>query len=147
MINKLDLVADRGSLAELWQSDQRAVAISALTGEGLEELFSSIQSQVAQVENRCSLLVPHTAGALLSHIRAKATVLSEFYTQQGCLVEVQVSPALLGRLLSEGARYAEPTDLPADAPVQLVAVDDDDDDIDEAPATTRDADDLDPPPA
>jgi GTP-binding protein HflX len=147
VINKLDLVADRGSLAELWQSDQRAVAISALTGEGLEELFSSIQSQVAQVENRCSLLVPHTAGALLSHIRAKATVLSEFYTQQGCLVEVQVSPALLGRLLSEGARYAEPTDLPADAPVQLVAVDDDDDDIDEAPATTRDADDLDPPPA
>ncbi|MEQ1632768.1 MAG: hypothetical protein ABL997_10375, partial [Planctomycetota bacterium] len=110
----------------------------------LEDLYSAIQTKLSQVENRCSLLVPHNAGALLSHIRAKATVLSEFYTQEGCLVEVQVSPALLGRLLSEGARYAEPEDLPADAPVRLVTVDDSETDDSEppapGPATTDDAD-------
>ena len=67
---------------------------------------------LSDVENRCALMVPHTAGGLLAHIRAKATVISEFYTQEGCLLEVQASPALLGRLLSEGARYAEMEDLP-----------------------------------
>jgi hypothetical protein len=40
-------------------------------------------------------------------------VLSEFYTEQGCLMEIQASPALLGRLLAEGARMAEPDDRPA----------------------------------
>jgi len=42
--------------------------------------------------------------------------LSELYTEAGCLLEVQVSPALLGRLLAEGARVAQPGDRPADQP-------------------------------
>jgi len=110
--NKLDLVTDRSSLAALWQQDDHAVAISVQTGEGIEQLMAALQEQIALVENRCSILVPHSAGALLSQIRAKATVLSEFYTDQGCLMEIQVSPALLGRLLAEGARRAEPADRP-----------------------------------
>ena len=44
------------------------------------------------------------AGALHGEIRAKATVLSEFYTEDGCLMTIQASPALLGRLMAGGAR-------------------------------------------
>ncbi len=112
VLNKLDLVADRSDLAALWQRDARAVAVSVLKGDGLDELMAAMQDKLAVVENRCSILVPHAAGSLLAHIRAKATVLSEFYTEQGCLMEIQVSPALLGRLLAEGARRAEPSDRP-----------------------------------
>ncbi|MEY4828738.1 MAG: GTPase HflX [Planctomycetota bacterium] len=112
VLNKLDLIEDRTKLAELWQKDAQAVAISVHSGEGLDALNSAIQERLSDVENRCALMVPHTAGGLLAHIREKATVISEFYTQQGCLIEVQASPALLGRLLSEGARYAEAEDLP-----------------------------------
>jgi GTP-binding protein HflX len=110
VFNKIDQIDDRATLAELWHRDPRGVAISVKSGEGMDALMDSIQERLAQVENRCSLLVPHAHGALLSHIRAKATVLSEFYTQQGCLVEIQASPVLLGRLLAEGARYEQPGD-------------------------------------
>jgi hypothetical protein len=58
------------------------------------------------------LLLPHSAGALHGEIRAKATVLQEFYTEAGCLITIQASPALLGRLLAEGARVAQPSDRP-----------------------------------
>jgi GTP-binding protein HflX len=110
VLNKLDMVADRGELAGLWQADAKAVAISAKTGEGIPELMATLQERLADSENIVNILVPHQAGMLLSHIRSKATVHSEFYTEQGCLMEIQVSPALLGRLLAEGARMSEPGD-------------------------------------
>ncbi len=113
VLNKLDVVADRGSLAALWQLEPRAVPVSVLTGEGMPDLMAAIQRHLAEVENRVELLLPHSAGSLHGEIRAKATVLSEFYTEAGCLMEVQVSPALLGRLLAEGARVALPEDRPS----------------------------------
>ncbi len=112
VLNKLDLVTDRASMAPLWQAEPRAIAVSVRTGDGMPELMTAIQGRLAEVENRVELLLPHAAGALHGEIRSKATVLSEFYTEEGCLMEVQVSPALLGRLLAEGARRAEPKDRP-----------------------------------
>ena len=112
VLNKLDLVADRAQLAALWQQEPRAVAVSVLSGEGMPELLAAMQDHIASFENKVSILVPHAAGGLHGEIRAKATVISEFYTEQGCLMEIQASPALLGRLLAEGARMAEPGDRP-----------------------------------
>lgn len=115
VMNKLDLVGDRTSLAPLWQLEPRAIPVSVLTGEGMPDLMAAIQNYLASVENRVELLLPHSAGALHGEIRAKATVLSEFYTEEGCLMEIQVSPALLGRLLAEGARVAKEGDRPPSA--------------------------------
>jgi GTPase len=108
VLNKLDRVADRATMAPLWQHSPHAVAISVLNSDGLPDLFGAIQEHLARVENRVEILIPHTAGSLHAEIRAKATVLSEFYTEEGCLMELQASPALLGRLLAEGARRVEP---------------------------------------
>jgi 50S ribosomal subunit-associated GTPase HflX len=88
------------------------VALSVLTGEGMPDLMSAILARLAEVEHRVEILLPHAAFSLHGEIRAKATVLSEIYTEAGCLLEVQVSPALLGRLLAEGARVAQPGDRP-----------------------------------
>ncbi|MCR9247617.1 MAG: GTPase HflX [bacterium] len=108
VFNKLDRVEDRGQLAELWQLEPRAVPISVKTGEGEADLLAAVQTHLAAVENRISILLPHSAGGLHSEIRARATVLSEFFTEEGCLMEVQASPAVLGRLLATGARRADP---------------------------------------
>ena len=116
VLNKLDLVADRASLAPLFQMDANAVAVSVLTGDGLPDLFAAIQNHLAAVEQKVELLLPHSAGALHGEIRAKATVISEFYTEAGCLITIQASPALLGRLLAEGARVAQPEDHPPAEP-------------------------------
>ena len=103
VLNKLDQVDDRARLAPLWQVDPKAIPVSVQTGEGLQDLFAAIQAHLSDVENRVELLLPHSAGALHSEIRAKATVLSEFYTEEGCLMEIQASAALLGRLMAGGA--------------------------------------------
>ena len=116
VLNKLDLVGDRANLAPLWQAEPRAVAVSVQTGDGMPELMAAIQDHLASVENRVEILLPHSAGSLHGEVRAKATVLSEFYTEEGCLMEIQVSPALLGRLLAEGARVAEARDRPPSEP-------------------------------
>jgi GTP-binding protein HflX len=112
VLNKLDLVADRASLTPLWQIDPRAVPVSVASGDGMPDLMAAIQTHLASVEQTIQILLPHRAGGLHGEIRARATVLSEFYTEEGCLMELQASPSLLGRLLAEGARLAEPGDRP-----------------------------------
>jgi GTP-binding protein HflX len=112
VFNKTDLIADPASLSPLWQLEPHAVAVSVATGTGLPDLMSAIQSHLAAVENRVEILLPHAASNLHGEIRAKATVLSEFYTEAGCLMEIQASAALLGRILAEGARVAEAKDRP-----------------------------------
>ena len=113
VFNKIDQIDDRTQMAPLWQADPEAVAVSVKSGEGMESLMAALQEQLAVVENRVELLIPHSGGALRAEIHAKATVLSEFYTEQGCLMEIQVSPALLGRLLAEGASLHKKDEPPA----------------------------------
>ena len=107
VLNKLDLVEDRATLAPLWNIDPHAIAVSVQDGEGLPEVMAAIQNHLAAIENRVELLLPHTAGALHAEIRIRATVLSEFYTEDGCLMEIQASPAILGRLMAGGAQAVQ----------------------------------------
>ena len=114
VLNKIDVIEDRAELAELWQVEPRAVALSVKTGEGESEVMAAVQTHLASVENCVEILLPHTAGAIHSEIRARATVLSEFFTDDGCLMEIQASPAVLGRILATGARVAAPGDRPTE---------------------------------
>ncbi|MCA8942636.1 MAG: GTPase HflX [Planctomycetes bacterium] len=107
VFNKLDSIEDHSPLAALYARGGDAVALSAKTGENLDQLGRVLQDYLARTEQQIQILVPHTAGALHAEIRSSATVLSEFYTEDGCLMEVQVSPSMLGRLLSKGALLPE----------------------------------------
>eukprot|EP00904_Undaria_pinnatifida_P001918 jgi/Undpi1/11727/HiC_scaffold_37.g14022.m1 len=103
VINKLDLVEDRTLLADLYLHAPDAVEVSAYSGDGLDGLRIRLEELMADYERRVEVLIPHTAGALRAEIRARCTVISEIFTDQGCLMEISVSPALLGKLLSKGA--------------------------------------------
>ncbi len=108
LFNKLDQVEDHSLLAPLYAYGGKSVALSAKTGEGMEELGTTLAGYLASFEQKVELLIPHTAGALHNEIRTTATVLSELYTEEGCLMEIQVSPNMLGRLMSRGAIVPEP---------------------------------------
>ncbi|MCB9877436.1 MAG: GTPase HflX [Planctomycetes bacterium] len=127
VLNKIDRLDDRSALTPLWQVDPRAIPVSVHSGEGLPDLFAAIQEHLAAVENRVEILLPHSAGNLHNEIRNRATVLSEFYTEDGCLMELQASPALLGRLLAGGAVPVSSADgdndLPAPADGQVPGTD------------------------
>lgn len=101
--NKIDRVQDRAELAPLRSHVDDLVLLSALTAEGIPELEERLQLHLASVEQRVEILIPHTAGHLLSEIRTTATVVTELYTERGCLMELSISPGALGRLLSLGA--------------------------------------------
>ena len=103
VLNKIDAVDDHSQLARLYARDRHAVAVSAATGKGIDELDARLQASLASSERRVEILVPHAAGRLHAEIRQSTTVLSEFFTPEGCLMECLVSPALLGRLLAQGA--------------------------------------------
>ena len=112
VLNKTDQVEDQSMLAPLFQRGGTSVAVSAKTGAGLDDLAHSLQTYLASSEQVIQMLIPHTAGALHAEIRASTTVLSEFYSEDGCLMEVQATPAMLGRLLSKGAILRENRDTP-----------------------------------
>lgn len=103
VLNKADRLTDRSLLAPYYAHDPHAVVASAETGEGLDRLEERLQEHLAACERRIEILVPHAAGGLHAEIRNTTTVLSEFYTSEGCLVECLVSPRLLGELLAKGA--------------------------------------------
>jgi GTP-binding protein HflX len=103
ILNKIDRLPDRSATATLYAADRRAVAVSAVSGEGLADLEARLLQHLAYSERRVEILVPHTAGRLQAEIRRSTTVLSEVYTEEGCLMECLISASLLGRLLSKGA--------------------------------------------
>jgi len=102
VLNKIDRLIDQSLLAPLYAYSDKAVAVSALTGAGLDELQTSLQTFLADHEQLVTVLIPHDAAKLLAEIRATTTIISQFYTQAGCLLEIQVSPGMLGRILSRG---------------------------------------------
>jgi GTP-binding protein HflX len=106
VVNKIDAIADTTDLAPLRARHQDAVMISAKTGAGLPELEDRLQQHLASFEQHVQILVPHTAGHLVAELRSNATVVSEFYTEQGCLLELVVNALVLGRLLARGALLA-----------------------------------------
>jgi GTP-binding protein HflX len=103
VLNKIDALGDRGELAPLLVHEPHAVAVSALTGQGLDALEAMLQDHLARSERRIEILVPHRAAALHAEIRRSTTVLAESYTEEGCLMQCLISPSLLDRLLSKGA--------------------------------------------
>ena len=103
VLNKLELVEDHTLLAPLYREDAQAVAVSAHSGEGVDKLETQLQEILAASERRVELLIPHADGRLHAEIRRNTTVLTEFFTEEGCLMECLVSPMLLGRLLAQGA--------------------------------------------
>ncbi len=111
LLNKVDRLEDRSHLAPLYAYGGQAVAISASSGEGVYELQEALKAFLANSEQVVTVLVPHVAAKLYSEIRKSSTVLSEFYTESGCLMELQVSPSMLGRILSQGAHLPAGQDL------------------------------------
>ncbi len=115
VLNKTDAVQDLGELAPLRARYPEAILASAKTGAGMPELEDRLQKHLASFEQHVQILVPHVAGRLLSDLRSNATVVSEFYTEDGCLVECVVNAFVLGRLLARGAIMAPHGGPPANA--------------------------------
>lgn len=65
-LNKIDLLPDPTSSLDRVDEFERAVPISALTGEGIQTLLSSIEFELYQSMSQVKVLLPYQAGQLIS---------------------------------------------------------------------------------
>ena len=74
------------------------VAISAKTGQGIEELFAVIERELCKGRRRAVFLLPYSLGGMVETLHDKAQVLRVDYTAEGIEIEAEVDEVLFGRL-------------------------------------------------
>jgi GTP-binding protein HflX len=100
-VNKLDRVRATGRTAEAERLLERypgSVAISARTGEGVEELLLTIGDRLRQATEVVDLLVPWDRGDVLASVHREGEVLSEAAAEGGMQLRARLVAAGLGRL-------------------------------------------------
>ena len=96
VLNKVDLL-DAAERRELLIGDREAIAVSAETGEGVEELRDRIERAFAGTLRAVELLFPHSAGDRLSDLHEVAGELDREDRAEGVLVRARVPAALAHR--------------------------------------------------
>ena len=97
VLNKADL-ADPGDLAGLRTRYPGAVAVSARTGAGIEELRDRVAELLPRPTVRVEVLVPYSRGDLVSRAHATGEVIEEEHTGAGTLLTALVDQTLAAEL-------------------------------------------------
>jgi len=93
VVNKIDL-ADAGVIDRLLRRVPGAVAVSARTGAGIEELLERIAAGLPRPEAEIAVLIPFSRGDLVSRIHADGEVLAEEHIAAGTRIRARVPRAL-----------------------------------------------------
>ncbi|MCE7081223.1 GTPase HflX [Streptomyces sp. ST2-7A] len=101
VINKAD-AADPLVLQRLLRTEKRALAVSAHTGAGMDELLEWIDRELPRPEVELRVLVPYTEGGLVSRVHAEGEVLAEEHTGDGTLLTARVHEELAAELRRAG---------------------------------------------
>jgi GTP-binding protein HflX len=104
VLNKLDRVEEPGSLGPLL-AETGGVAISAATGQGVEDLLAEIEPATDPRSARLRLRIPYTDGPALSLCYESGRVLSREDLDEGVLLEVEIPRQLAGSV----SAYRSPT--------------------------------------
>jgi GTPase len=97
VLNKLDRLEDPAVAAALARM-RDGVAVSARTGEGIEELLVAIRQLLPRPGGPITLRIPHGAGAALASCYERGRVLTRADEPQHVRVEVELPPDVLGSL-------------------------------------------------
>ncbi len=97
VINKAD-AADPLVLQRLLRIEKHAIAVSARTGAGIDELLALIDAELPHPSVEIEALVPYTQGGLVSRVHAEGEVISEEHTPEGTLLKALVHEELASEL-------------------------------------------------
>lgn len=86
VLNKYDLVENTEFVPRV--SD--AVKISALKGEGIDELLTAVENNLPERTERLELMLPFSKSGLAAALREEGALLSEEYTEDGLKVTANV---------------------------------------------------------
>lgn len=98
VFNKSDKVHDQYELRRLIVETEGSCYMSALTGEGRQELETLIRKAVSRLMNRTRAVVPYDRGDLVSLCHERGRVISLEYVPDGVELVVELPPDLAPRL-------------------------------------------------
>lgn len=99
VINKAD-AADPFALDRLKLREKNSIAVSALTGDGIDELIAMIEAQLPSPQIDVKVLIPYSQGDLVARIYKEGHLLSREDTEQGTVIVAKV-PENLARVLED----------------------------------------------
>ncbi|GAA3376491.1 GTPase HflX [Streptomyces sannanensis] len=97
VINKAD-AADPLVIQRLLRIEKRSIAVSARTGEGIEELLRLIDADLPRPAIEIEALVPYAHGRLVARAHDEGEVISEEHTAEGTLLKARVHEVLAAEL-------------------------------------------------
>jgi len=103
--NKSDLLSEdrRAGLAQAARSrsdDERPMLVSAITGEGIDELLAAIERRMAAERRLLHVVVPAEDGAGLAWLYENGEVLARKASRDGSLaIDIRVGPERVERVL------------------------------------------------
>jgi len=116
VMNKTDAVTDDTALRVLTQREPAAVAVSALTGEGLDDLAGWVLGRIMEDEVEITVRVPQGDGHLLSQVAAAGQVLDRSYDDSDAVMLVRIARGRLSRLRKHHRELIVVGPVPADEP-------------------------------
>jgi GTP-binding protein HflX len=100
-LNKIDLLPDPTSSLDRVDEFERAVPISALTGEGIQTLLSSIEFELYQSMSQVKVLLPYEAGQLISLFHELGRIDEIQHNENAIIIEGRIPT----RLASQYSEY------------------------------------------
>jgi GTP-binding protein HflX len=98
VFNKCDRAYSKTLVGAYRKRYQRSVAVSALLGDGLDELRRMISDQVVSGTTRLRITYPVTNGAFDAFLRSRATILEETAEDDRMVVVIGADPRLQAEL-------------------------------------------------
>lgn len=104
VLNKIDLLPDRGEIAVMMRQLDAKVAVSALTGEGLDQLRDAVSDRMDSLYRVLELSIPASDGKALALLARVGRILNREYRGDWCRVTARVPVAAV----SEFGRFEVP---------------------------------------
>ncbi len=98
VFKKIDAIGDREVIEGYLRFYPGSVAISARTGEGMDEFFQELELRLSSWRMRARFRIPNTESAVLAELHRVGHVLSMEYEGDDALVTAHVPPELKSRL-------------------------------------------------
>jgi GTP-binding protein HflX len=95
--NKIDL-ADETQRMALRGMEPNSIAVSARTGEGIEELMQRIADLLPEPNIEVAVLIPYDRGDLVSRLHLNSRILMLDYREGGTFVRAMVKPEIAAEL-------------------------------------------------
>jgi GTP-binding protein HflX len=94
-LNKVDALPDDSDVVAKLAAEATAVAVSALTGEGIDELLAVLETTAMQHFEALQVLLPYKRGDLVSLFHERGQVDDEVHGAEGVLVNGRLPKRLL----------------------------------------------------